>query len=495
MCKMLSLQAIEANRNVQRTLSLVYLKAASTVLPGGRVIIENSLSKGLYTMIRGAAYGDAEVAAIEEQMHRLIRADLPIQLRCMSKAEAAALLKKGDHAEKLRLLELLPEGQQVRLYELDGYFDFFYGEMLPATGTLPPFELRRYRKGVLLRFPEPSAPHVVPPYTENPLLYDAFAEAVEWNRILGIEYVPDLWDAVREGRTKEIIQLSEALQEKSIARIADRIKEEKRRIVLIAGPSSSGKTSFANRLIVQMKVNGLHPLYLGTDDYFVERTETPIGPDGKPNYEDLDCLDLQLFQSQMNSLLAGERVDMPSYNFLTGKKEYGKRFVQVEPNAPIVIEGIHGLNPALTADIPEEQKFKIYISPLTQLNIDNHNRIPTTDARMLRRIVRDSQFRNYPAAHTIDAWPSVRAGEDKNIFPFANEADAFFNTHHAYELGVMRAYAEPLLQAITIKEPQYPEAQRLLQFLRFFPVIDQTDAIPNNSILREFIGGSIFFEE
>ena len=292
-----------------------------------------------------------------------------------------------------------------------------------------------------------------------------------------------------------MILLSEALHEKRVAEIADMIVGKGKRIVLIAGPSSSGKTSFANRLCIQLRVAGVKPLYMGTDDYFVERENTPLGEDGKPDYENLDAMEVQLFNENMNDLLSGKEVDMPTFNFITGKKEFGKRLTKIDASTVVVIEGIHALNEAMSEHIKEDDKFKIYISPLLQLNIDIHNRISTTDARMLRRMVRDNMHRGYDAERTIEVWPKVRAGEDKNIFPYNGEADVVFNSAIVYELAVLKRHAQPLLEGVPEDSPAYGEAKRLLQFLRYFDSLKGERYIPNNSILREFIGGSILLEE
>ena len=311
---------------------------------------------------------------------------------------------------------------------------------------------------------------------------------------LSINYVSDLNRRIDEGKIKELIQISEALHESKIVEIAEMITKQKKRIILIAGPSSSGKTTFAQRLCIQLRVHGLKPLYLGTDDYFLEREQTPLDEYGEKDYENLSAVDIDLFNDNMNDLLAGKEVDLPIFNFLTGHKELGKRKTRIKGSQPIVIEGIHALNEALTPKIAEEEKFKIYISPLIQLNIDNHNRIITTDHRMLRRMVRDFKYRGYSAQNTINTWPKVRAGEDKNIFPFSNQADVVFNSVHLYEISVLKKYAKPLLEEITRDEPEYADAHRLLDFLRFFRTVDDDSAIANNSIIREFIGGSVFVD-
>ncbi|WP_243158112.1 uridine kinase family protein [Aminipila terrae] len=402
----------------------------------------------------------AEVDGIEKRMRELIAADIPF-------------------------------GKEGRLYTLEEHKEFFCGRMVPSTGYIKFFELRKYRRGVLLRFPHPKNPNVIPEYVDEVKLYGAFGEVTNWGKLMEVSYAKDLNAKVRNGQYKELIQLSEALHEKKVAELADIIKREKKRIILIAGPSSSGKTTFAKRLLIQLKVNGLKPIYMGTDDYFVEREDTPLDENGEPNFEDLEAIDIQLFNANMNALLAGQEVDLPSFDFMDGHKKFGNRLMKITSKQPIIIEGIHALNKDLTALIPDAEKFKIYISPLTQLNIDEHNRIPVTDARMLRRMVRDYNFRGHSAKSTINAWPKVRAGEDKNIFPFSNEADAFFNSVHLYEISVLKKYAEPLLKEIKKEEPEYSEAKRILKLLGFFDAIEDDSIIANNSILREFIGGSI----
>ncbi len=479
----------------QHTVSLLYLKAVSDVLGPVRVEMNNSLNKGIYTEIKTEQPIDEEqVRVIELRMRELVESDVPITKALYSRDDAIKLCEENAYAEKLKLLRNSEEIKEMMFYEIDGYRNFFYGLMAPSAGYVEYFELRKYRNGVLLRFPHPSVPDKMPEYADEKNLYMAFGESKKWQRLLDVMYLPDLNRRIDDGEAKELILLSEALHEKKIAEIADAIASTGKRIVLIAGPSSSGKTTFAKRLCIQLQVNGLNPLYLGTDDYFVERKDTPLDDDGKPNYEDLDSIDIELFNNNMNDLLAGKDVDLPEFNFMTGSKEYGKRITRIDETQPIVIEGIHALNGALTEYIDDEEKYRIYISPFTQLNIDTHNRVPTTDARKLRRLVRDYKFRGHSAAQTIAQWPKVRKGEDKNIFPYNGEADVLFNSAMVYELSILKKYAEPLLEEVQPDEPEYSEAVRLLEFVRFFDVIEEEKFIPNNSIMREFIGGSIFVE-
>ena len=491
--RLLDMRTYSANLVYQHSLSLIYLKAVMDVLGDLSVEIENSLNKGLYTEIKTPEpITEEQIAAVEQRMHELVKADLPIVREVYSRQEAIEIWGSYNYPEKSRLLEHAEDVETAKFYTLEGYRNFFYGLMTPSTGYVEHFELRKYRRGVLLRFPHPSHPDRIPAFEDDKKLYGAFGEANKWQHLLDILYLEDLNEKIRHGEAKDLILLSEALHEKKIAEIADRITKEKRRIILIAGPSSSGKTTFARRLCVQLRVNGLQPLYMGTDDYFVERCDTPLGEDGKPNYENLDALDIDLFNDNMNRLLAGEKVDLPEFDFLEGKKKYGRRITSIRSNQPIVIEGIHALNDILTEKIDEEQKFRIYISPFTQLNIDVHNRVPTTDAR--RRIVRDYKFRGHSAAQTIALWPKVRTGEDVNIFPYNGRADVLFNSALVYELSVLKKYAQPLLEAVGPEEEEYSEAVRMLKFIRFFDVIDEEQYIPNNSIMREFIGGSVFVE-
>lgn len=493
--ELLDMRTQAANLIYQYSLSLIYLKAVDDCLGNVRVEIQNSLNKGIYTEIKAAQPVTAkQVHAIEKRMKEIVKEDLPFVKEVVSREEAMEIFERDGRRDKQRILSESLDLKEVKFYSLGGVRDFFYGLMVPSTGYIEHFELMKYRHGLLLRFPHPQDPSRIPPYVDERRMYQAFGEQTKWDRLLDVNYVADLNEKIENGQYRELIQISEALHEKKIAEIADMIKKQHKRIILIAGPSSSGKTTFARRLCIQLKVNGLSPLYMGTDDYFVEREDTPLDEHGEPDFENLQALDIDLFNRNMNALLAGEKVDLPTFDFITGHKVYGGRITSISQVQPIVIEGIHALNEELTAYIPKEEKFKIYISPLTQLNIDAHNRIPTTDERMLRRMVRDNLYRGHNAQSTIASWPKVRAGEDKNIFPYSGEADVLFNSYHVYEIAVLKKYAEPLLKEIKLEEAEYAEAVRMLKFLRFFKTIQDDSIIVNNSIIREFIGGSIFVD-
>lgn len=496
-CKVELLDIRDQNANLiyQNSLILLYLKAVEDVLGKVEVDIENAINQGLYTEIKlPQALSSKEVSSIAKRMKELVSMDIPFIKEELTKEEAVSRFEEMGCPEKKYLLVEHPTTKKVPFYSIGGYKDFFYSLMVPSTRYLEKFELRKYRRGVLLRFPQPFSPDKVPAYKDEKMLYRTFGEQTRWGKLMGVNYVSDLSKKLDEGQFKELIQLSEALHERRIVEIADIITKQRKRIILIAGPSSSGKTTFAQRLCIQLKVNGLDPLYMGTDDYFVEREDTPLDEYGERNYEDLEAVDVALFNSNMRDLLEGKTVDLPTFNFMTGKKEYGKRLTSIKSNQLIVIEGIHALNEVLTEQISKDDKFKIYISPLTQLNIDSHNRIVTTDHRMLRRMVRDYKYRGHTAQSTISSWPKVRAGEDKNIFPYSNEADVIFNSSHLYEICVLKKYAQGLLESIKPEDEEYGDATRLLKFLRFFKTVEDDSAIANNSILREFIGGSIFVE-
>ena len=486
------IRASYGNTCYQSTLTLLYLKAIHDVMGKNvTVTIANSLSKGLFTVIHAGNVTDDLAKEIEERMHELVEENLEIKEEYVDRDTAIELLKDAKDKKSIDLLKTASDLKNVYVITLADEKMMTFVHALPSTSHVPFFEVRRYRNGLLLRFPHPNFPDQIPPYEEQKLLYDAFSEETQWEKLLKVSFASDLNRMIEKKESKDLIMLSEALHEKKIAMIAEQIQSAKKRIILIAGPSSSGKTTFAKRLCIQLKVIGLNPLYLGTDDYFVNRDEMIPDENGKLDFEALEAVDLHLFETQMNALLHGEKVDLPEFDFITGKKVFGKRITSIDASQPIVIEGIHGLNPQLTEGIDDSEKFKIYISPLTQINLDAHHRIPTTDARMLRRMVRDNRTRGRDGAVTISSWPSVRHGEEKYIFPFNKEADVFFNSQCVYELAVLKKYATPLLEKVQPNQAEYAEAQRMLQFLSCFASIDDDSIIANNSIIREFIGGSI----
>ena len=486
------IRASYGNTCYQSTLTLLYLKAIHDVMGKNvTVTIANSLSKGLFTVIHAGNVTDDLAKEIEARMHELVEENLEITEEYVDHDTAIKLLKDAKDKKSVDLLNTASDLKNVYVITLADEKMMTFVHALPSTSYIPFFEVRRYRNGLLLRFPHPNFPDQIPPYEEQKLLYDAFSEETQWEKLLKVSFASDLNRMIEKKESKDLIMLSEALHEKKIAMIAEQIQSAKKRIILIAGPSSSGKTTFAKRLCIQLKVIGLNPLYLGTDDYFVNRDEMIPDENGKYDFEALEAVDLNLFETQMNALLHGEKVDLPEFDFITGKKVFGKRITSIDASQPIVIEGIHGLNPQLTEGIDDSEKFKIYISPLTQINLDAHHRIPTTDARMLRRMVRDNRTRGRDGAVTISSWPSVRHGEEKYIFPFNKEADVFFNSQCVYELAVLKKYATPLLEKVQPDQAEYAEAQRMLQFLSCFASIDDDSMIANNSIIREFIGGSI----
>ena len=486
------IRASYGNTCYQSTLTLLYLKAIHDVMGKNvTVTIANSLSKGLFTVIHVGNVTDDLAKEIEKHMHELVEENIEITEEYVDHDTAIELLKDAKDKKSVDLLNTASDLKNVYVITLADEKMMTFVHALPSTSYVPFFEVRRYRNGLLLRFPHPNFPDQIPPYEEQKLLYDAFSEETQWEKLLKVSFASDLNRMIEKKESKDLIMLSEALHEKKIAMIAEQIQSAKKRIILIAGPSSSGKTTFAKRLCIQLKVIGLNPLYLGTDDYFVNRDEMIPDENGKLDFEALEAVDLHLFETQMNALLHGEKVDLPEFDFITGKKVFGKRITSIDASQPIVIEGIHGLNPQLTEGIDDSEKFKIYISPLTQINLDAHHRIPTTDARMLRRMVRDNRTRGRDGAVTISSWPSVRHGEEKYIFPFNKEADVFFNSQCVYELAVLKKYATPLLEKVQPDQAEYAEAQRMLQFLSCFASIDDDSIIANNSIIREFIGGSI----
>ncbi len=480
----------------ERSMTLLMLKAAYDVADPDsidRIRVEFSLQQGLYCTMTGKQKPDqAFLDRVTKRMEELCGQDVPIRKRTVETDKAVKLFRKYGMKDKVKLFHYR-RVSKVNLYSLEGFEDYFYGYMASSTGCLKYFALYPYEDGFVLQMPVRSNTKEIPPFEPYEKLFHANRRSTKWGDMLGIDTVGALNDRVTEENIHELILVQEALQEQEIASIARTIYEQpSKRVVLIAGPSSSGKTTFSHRLSVQLKTLGLRPHPIPVDDYFIDRNKTPLDEYGQHDFECLEALDVELFNRHMLRLLAGERVQLPTYNFITGVREYkDDRFLQIGENDILVIEGIHCLNEALTKDLPKENKFKIYISALTTLNVDEHNRIPATDGRLIRRIVRDARTRGTNARETIARWASVRRGEEKNIFPYQEEADVMFNSALIYELAVLKQYVEPGLFAITEKEPEYQEARRLLKFLDYFVGVSGEN-VPMNSILREFIGGGCF---
>ena len=483
-------------RIYRRSVVFLLIMAVRELYSETEVVVQFTAHKGLYCAIQSPFdVTESVVLELEQRMREIVAENRPIVKKRLQREEVVQLFKKSEQIEKANLVMSL-ETEKASLYYCGEFYDYLFGPMVSATGVLDKFALDAMPGGVLLRTPEPSAPEIVPAFKEQPKFGSILMEAERWASVLHCDYVSDLNRYIRRGEVADIIHVSEALHEKKIAEIADHIASniKELRLILIAGPSSSGKTSFAQRLRIQLRVNGIEPVSISLDDYFRNWEDTPRTKDGAYDFENIGALDVELFNDHLVRLLNGEEVILPHYNFLTGKREVGSEHLSIAPTSPLIVEGIHGLNEALTASVPRGKKFKIYISALTQLNIDAHNRIPTTDARLLRRMVRDYQFRGAYALKTLRQWPDVRAGEEKNIFPFQEEADAMFNSALIYELAVLKRYAVPLLEMVPRDVPEYTKANRLLDFCRcFFDITEEYD-IPNNSLLREFIGKSIFFK-
>ena len=481
----------------RRTVMFVLFTAVHEMFPSVEVVAQFSANKGLFCELRHFHdLSEHGVGLIEARMREIIAEDRPIVKMKMEKAQAVRIFKNNRQIEKANLISSL-NMEMVSLYQCGAFYDYLYGVMIGHTGSLDRFALDFEAGGILLRIPDVDTEGKVRERLPQPKLSQVLAESREWAAALRCNFVPDLNRINRHGEIGELIRISEALQEKRIAHIADHIASHKEtmRLILIAGPSSSGKTSFAQRLRVQLRADKLMPVSISLGDYFVNREDTPRKPTGEYDYECLEALDVELFNQHMLALLAGEEIVLPRYNFLTGSREWDDtRRLAVSREQPIIVEGIHGLNERLSEYVPHSRKFKIYISALTQLNIDAHNRIATTDARLIRRLVRDYQFRGSGALKTLKQWPDVRAGEEKNIFPFQEEADVMFNSALIYELGILKRYAYPLLQNVPKDIPEHAEAKRLLDILQYFDDITEEDDVPNNSLLREFIGKSVFFK-
>ena len=481
-------------RTYVRSLCHIFSKAVYDIWPTATLNLEHPVSKGYYCVIHNGKNIDLEtIERIKKRMWELIDADLPFLHKSVRTVDAAVLFRERGMNDKARLIETagLP---YTSYYELEGYINFFYGCLTPSTGYIQLFDLEPYMDGVLLRIPKQTDPMELQPVIKQDKMFEDYKEHLTLQRTVGLDNVGDLNLAIEKGRSQDIILVSEAMQEKQVAKIAEKIADgykEGIRIVLISGPSSSGKTTFCKRLQVQLTTNLLHPVGISLDDYFLNREDTPKDEHGEYDFESLYALDLPYFNKDLKKLLSGEEIDLPTFNFETGQRVFKGKKLKLRENSILVIEGIHALNPELTEFIDDKYKYRVYVSVLTSISLDNHNWIPTTDNRLLRRIIRDYRFRGYSAEDTINRWPSVRRGEDKWIFPYQENADAMFNSAMLYELAALRKFAEPILAQVPESSKANAEAYRLLRFLRYFNYIP-TEELPGTSLLREFLGGGSF---
>ena len=488
----LDMNSASGSRAYTRTLFFVLCKAVQDIYPNTDVVIDIPVSNGFYVDIRlGRPVVDEDVNILRRRMQEIIDSKMPIRRFTVPTEEAIALFQEKGDVEKVKLLRT-SGSIYTTYYRIGEYVDYYYGTLLTNTSQLYLFGLEKYYDGMLLRIPSVSNPDELGEMTRQDKMFDIFKEHHRWQEILGIRTVGDFNQAIDAGHATDIINISEALQEKKLAKIAEEIASRKGvKLVLLAGPSSSGKTTSCKRLSIQLAVNGLKPLQISLDDYFVDRDKTPKGENGEFDFESIYALNLDLLNEQFNALFRGEEVELPKYDFPSGKSVKSGKKLKLEPNNVLVVEGIHALNPELTAHVPEEQIFRVYASALTTILLDNHNYIPTTDNRLLRRIIRDYKYRGVSAQETIRRWPSVRAGENRWIFPFQENADAMLNTAMLYELSVLKMQAEPLLQQVPENCEEFAEAYRLLKFLKYFKGIPYNN-LPPTSLLREFLGGSSF---
>lgn len=474
-----------------RTLTFIVGKAFEKICPDKKLNVNYQLSNAMFYDIEGIDISEDLIQKLENEMRKIVEQDLPIKQVVMNREEAKKFYEQND-TSKGRLQFNLESNDKIYMYYCEDYFNYCFGTLANRTGCVNIFKLVKDNKGFLVRYPNQKNPNKMPEIVNTKKLSWALAEYEEIHRLLNINNVYKLNNAIKDNKTSEIIMLAEALHEKKIANIADKIAQNRNvKMILIAGPSSSGKTTFAQRLGIQLKLNGIKPVTISVDNYFVERKDTPKDENGDYDFECIEAIDLKLFNDHLTKLLNGEAVDMPEFDFHVGTKKYNGKKLKLEKDEVLVIEGIHCLNDRLTSEIDKSQKYKIYISALTVLNMDRYNRIATTDTRLVRRLVRDYQFRGYSALHTLHTWESVNRGETKNIFPFQEEADSIFNTSLIYELGALKPIAEPLLEKIPREKPEYAEARRLLDILRYFEPIP-SQYVPSNSLLKEFLGGGNF---
>lgn len=480
----------------KRSMILMMMKAFRDVLKErgatGRIRVLFSMSKGFYCELDRSAVAVSEdlLQAVEARMKELCEADIKIEKSTYKSHDIMKRFEAQGRTDKVQLFKYR-RASNANVYRIEEFEDYYYGFMVPSTGYLRQFALYQYETGFVLQMPDRKEPDVIPEFVPQHKLFQVLKQSDDWGVMLKVDTVGGLNDAIAAGGISDLMLVQEALQESNVAAIARRIKEEDKKVILIAGPSSSGKTSFSHRLSIQLRALGLSPHPIALDNYFVDREKTPRDAEGNYDFECLEAVDVAQFNEDMARLLKGEEIPMPTFNFLIGQREYRGNTMKLEENDVLVIEGIHGLNPKMSAGLPDESKFKVYISALTQLNVDEHNRVATTDGRLIRRIVRDARTRGNSAQRTIAMWDSVRRGEEQNIFPFQEEADVMFNSALIYELCVIKPYVEPLLFAIPRDSAEYQEAKRLLKFLDYFLPVS-SENIPNNSILREFVGGSCF---
>lgn len=478
----------------KRTATLMFLKACEDLLGTGattKIALDYSIGNSIFCdFLEDRVIDEAFARSIQKRMEELAKANLPIIKRSLDTDQAAKYFDRIGFKGKKELFQFRRESK-MNIYSLDGYDNYFYGYMAPSTGYISAFLVSAYQHGVVLQIPKRKQTEEIVPFTPQPKLFHVMQRSREWTKTMGVDTVGALNDEITHGNINHLILLQEGLQEKLLADIADEIVSKNKRIILIAGPSSSGKTTFSHRLSIQLQIAGLTPHPVSMDDYFLDRELSPRDENGNYNFETIASLDVDLLTKHINQLLDGEEIDVPSYNFITGKREYHGHKLKIGEKDVLVMEGIHGLNGTLTNEIPEDAKYRIYVSALNQINLDEHNRIPSSDGRLLRRIVRDAMTRGNDARETISRWDSVRKGEEDNIFPYQEEADVMFNSAQIYEIAVLKQYAEPLLFAVPRDCPEYQEAKRLLKFLEYFLNIP-SEAIPKTSLLREFIGGSCF---
>lgn len=478
----------------KRTATLMFLKACEDLLGTGattKIALDYSIGNSIFCdFLEDRVIDEAFARSIQKRMEELAKANLPITKRSLDTDQAAKYFDRIGFKGKKELFQFRRESK-MNIYSLDGYDNYFYGYMAPSTGYISAFLVSAYQHGVVLQIPKRKQTEEIVPFTPQPKLFHVMQRSREWTKTMGVDTVGALNDEITHGNINHLILLQEGLQEKLLADIADEIVSKNKRIILIAGPSSSGKTTFSHRLSIQLQIAGLTPHPVSMDDYFLDRELSPRDENGNYYFETIASLDVDLLTKHINQLLDGEEIDVPSYNFITGKREYHGHKLKIGEKDVLVMEGIHGLNGTLTNEIPEDAKYRIYVSALNQINLDEHNRIPSSDGRLLRRIVRDAMTRGNDARETISRWDSVRKGEEDNIFPYQEEADVMFNSAQIYEIAVLKQYAEPLLFAVPRDCPEYQEAKRLLKFLEYFLNIP-SEAIPKTSLLREFIGGSCF---